>query len=224
MFKLVIFDIDGTIVDAYTAIEKSLNYALGKLGYPKASMRKVRTTVGHGDRLFIESHFSKKDVEEGLRLYHAHHQKALLRYSKVIPGAKQLLGGLKRKGYKLAIASNRSPKFSLILLKHLDLLKYFDVVEFAKNKKEIKPKPFLIPRILKKLGVKKEEALYVGDMTVDVDAGRNAGVKVVAVLGGSSSHSELKKAGPCGIIGKLSSLLHAAKKCKKRRQENGKGI
>lgn len=214
MFKLIIFDIDGTIVDAYTAIEKSLNYARRRLGYPAVPMQKVRTSVGHGDRIFIESHFPKKDVEEGLRLYHDHHERALLKYAEVIPGARKLLRDLKSKGYKLAIASNRQPKFSLILLRHLGLLEYFDIVEFARSKKEIKPKPFLITRILKKSGIKKSEALYVGDMTVDVHAGHNAGVQVVAVLGGSSSHSELREARPCGIIRKLSNLLHVAKKCR----------
>lgn len=217
MFKLIIFDIDGTIVDAYGAIEKSLNYTLKKLGYPKAKMSVLRKAVGHGDRNFIEYFVERKDVGEGLRLYRAHHEKALLKYSKVIPGTRQLLLGLKKKGYKLAVASNRPPKFSMILLRHLGLLKYFDTVACAKDKTEIKPKPFLIPRILRRLGVRKEEALYVGDMTVDVDAGRNAGVRVVAVLGGSSSHSELRSAGPCGIIRKLSRLLHVAKKCKKKR-------
>jgi phosphoglycolate phosphatase-like HAD superfamily hydrolase len=105
----------------------------------------------------------------------------------------------------------------MILLKHLGLVKYFDAIACAKDKTEIKPKPFLIPKILKELGVKKSEALYVGDMTVDVHAGHNAGVKVIAVLGGSSSHSELKKARPCGIAGKLPDLLKASKKCKKKR-------
>lgn len=215
MFKLIIFDIDGTIVDAYTAIEESLNYTLKRLGYPKAESAVVRRAVGHGDRNFIECFVEKKDVSEGLKLYRAHHGKALLRYSKVIPGARQLLRGLRNKGYKLAVASNRPPKFSMILLKHLDLVKYFDAIACAKDKSEIKPKPFLIPRILRKLGVKKGEALYVGDMTVDVHAGHNAGVKVVAVLGGSSSHSELKKARPCGIAVKLRDLLQVTKKCKK---------
>ena len=217
MFKLIIFDIDGTIVDAYGAIEKSLNYTLKKLGYPKAKSSVVRRAVGHGDKNFIEYFVEKKDVGEGLRLYRAHHEKALSRYSKVIPGARRLLRGLKKKGYKLAVASNRPPKFSMILLKHLDLVRYFDMIACAKDKSEIKPKPFLIPRILKKLGVKKGEALYVGDMTVDVHAGHNAGVKVVAVLGGSSSHSELKKARPCGIAGKLPDLLRVTKKCKKEK-------
>ena len=217
MFKLIIFDIDGTIVDAYGAIEKSLNYTLGRLGYPKAKMSVIRRAVGHGDRNFIEYFVRKKDVEEGLKLYRAHHEKALLKYSKVIPGAKRLLLGLKKKGYKLAVASNRPPKFSAILLRHVGLLGYFDAVACAKDKSEIKPKPFLIPRILRELGIKKEEALYVGDMTVDVDAGRNAGVRVIAVLGGSSSHSELRRAGPCGIIRRLSRLLDVAKRCKKKR-------
>jgi len=214
LFKLVIFDIDGTIVDAYGAIEKSINYTLKKLGYPKAKMSVVKRMVGHGDRNFVDCFVEKKDSDEGLKLYRKHHEKALLRYSKVIPGARQLLRGLKKKGYKLAIASNRPPRYSMILLKHLDLLKYFDAVECARDKSENKPKPFLIPKILKKLRIKKAEALYVGDMTVDVHAGHNAGVKVVAVLGGSSSHSELRKAGPCGITRKISGLLHVAKKCR----------
>jgi phosphoglycolate phosphatase len=216
MFKLVIFDIDGTIVDAYSAIEKSLNFALQKLGYPKAKMPVIRKAVGHGDRNFVEQFVGRKDVEEGLKLYRAHHEKALLKHSKVIPGARRLLAGLKKSGYKLAIASNRPPNYSMILLKHLDLLKYFDVIECAKNKRQIKPKPFLIPRILRKLKVDNKSALYVGDMTVDVHAGHNAGVKVVAVLGGSSSHSELKEAGPCGITRKISGLLKVAKKCRKK--------
>lgn len=206
MVKLIIFDIDGTIVDAYKAIQESLNFTLKKLGYPKVGMTTVRRAVGHGDRNFMEQFVAKEDVTEGLDLYRPHHEKSLIRYSKVIPGARRLLRDLKRRGYKLAIASNRPPRFSKILLKHLGLLKYFDAVACAKDKTEIKPKPFLIPKILKRLRIEKDEALYVGDMTVDVRAGRNAGIKTVAVLGGSSSKVELKKARPFKIIPKVTDL------------------
>jgi len=216
MIKLIIFDIDGTLVDAYTAIEKSLNFTLKKLGYPKIGMLVVRRAVGHGDKNFIERFMRKKDVKEGLELYRPHHERALLRYSKVIPGARKLLSDLKKKGYKLAIASNRPPKFSGILLKHLGLLEYFDMVACAKDKTEIKPKPFLIPKILKRLAIKKDEVIYVGDMTVDVHAGHNAGVKVIAVLGGSSSASELRNVRPCAILRKLSGLLQVAERCQKK--------
>jgi len=214
MVKLIIFDIDGTLVDAYTAISKSLNFTLKKLGYPAIGISEVRRAVGHGDRNFMEQFVARKDVTEGLMLYRPHHGKSLIRYSKVIPGARKLLRDLKKKGYKLAIASNRPPKFSKILLKHLGLLKYFDMVACAKDKTEIKPKPILIPKILRKLAVKKEEVIYVGDMTVDVHAGHNAGVKVIAVLGGSSSASELKNARPCAILRKLPGLLQAAHICR----------
>ncbi len=206
MIKLIIFDIDGTIVDAYTAIEKSLNFTLNKLGYPNVGMPAVRKAVGHGDRNFMEQFVAKKDAMEALRLYRPHHEKSLLRYSRVIPGARVLLHGLNRRGYKLAVASNRPPRFSKILLKHLGLLKYFDVVACAKDKTEIKPKPFLIPKILRKLKIRKAEALYVGDMTVDVRAGRNAGIRMIAVLGGSSSRAELQKAGPFKIIPRVTDL------------------
>lgn len=211
MIKLIIFDIDGTLVDAYTAIEKSLNFTLRKLGYRKVSRALVRPAIGHGDRDFIERFVKTEDAKEALAIYRKHHQTALLRYSKVIPGARDLLRRLKRQRYKLAIASNRPPKFSKILLRHLDLLKYFDAIACAKDKTEIKPKPILIPKVLKRLKINKDEALYVGDMTVDVRAGKNAGVKAVAVLGGSSSAAELKKAAPCAIIEKISHVLRLSR-------------
>ncbi len=182
-----------------------------RLGYPKVRALVVRRAVGYGDRHFIEQFVKEEDVDKGLRLYRVHHEKALLRHSKVIPGARKLLRELKTRGYKLAIASNRPPKYSKILLRHLDLLKYFDMIACAKDKTEIKPKPILIPKILKRLKVNKDEALYVGDMAIDVHAGRNAGVKAVAVLGGSSSASELRKAGPCAVVKKLSNVLHLSR-------------
>lgn len=204
--KLIIFDLDGTLVDAYKAIEESLNFTLRKLGYPRANPYKVRRSVGWGDENFIRVFVKEEDVKEGLRIYRRHHKTSLVKYPRVIPKARRILELLKKRNYKLAIASNRPPKFSNILIKYLGLKKYFDLVICAKDKNEIKPKPDLLHRIIRKLNIDPAEALYVGDMTIDVDAGRNAGIKTIAVLGGSSSKAELKKAKPFKIISRITEL------------------
>ena len=205
--NLIIFDVDGTLVDAYKAIEKSLCYTLQRLGYSRcASLSTVRRAVGRGDRNFIKTFMGEDVSDEGLRIYRKHHQTSLIRYSRPISGAKNVLGILKRRGYRLAVASNRPRKFTLILLRHLRFIRYFDLVVCAKGESDIKPHPTILLRILKRLGATKDNTLYVGDMVIDVLAGRNAGVKTIAVTGGSSSKSELRKARPFKIIPNISKL------------------
>lgn len=207
MIKLIIFDLDGTLIDAYGAIARSINYTLSKLNYSKISYARTRKNVGLGDRNFIARFVKPGDVEEALALYRSHHQESLLEYSKVKPYAKKVLATLKKEGIKLAVASNRTTKFSHVLISHLALEKYFDVIACADKKHELKPEPYLLLKIIKKLRVTKEEVLYVGDMCFDVQAGHNARVRAVAVLGGSDSKSELAKCKPYKIISNLAQLI-----------------
>jgi HAD superfamily hydrolase (TIGR01549 family) len=207
MIKLVIFDLDGTLVDAYTAIQKSLNFTLKKLGYHQVSLTTAKRAVGWGEVIFMKTFVKKEDIKEALKIYRSHHQLTLLRYSRVIPRAREILSLLKKRNYKLAIASNRPIKFTHILLKHLSLRKYFNLIVCAKGKSDIKPSPNLLLRVIKKLKVSPHSALYVGDMVIDVLAGKNAGIKTIAVLGGSSSRLQLRRIKPFRIITKLSDLL-----------------
>jgi phosphoglycolate phosphatase len=206
MIKLVIFDIDGTLVDAYGAIAKSLNHALKKLGYPPVSVYRARRAVGFGDVEFIRRFFREGDVREAVEIYRRHHAMSLLRHSRVLRSTKRVLRLLKSRGCRLAIVSNRPDPFCGILLDHLDLEKYFDMILCARDKEEIKPSPKMLLRTMRRLGAKKSETLYVGDMTVDVKAGRNAGIKTVAIVGGSSSRAELERERPSKIIRDLKAL------------------
>lgn len=207
-YRLMIFDIDGTIVDAYGAIYKSLKYALRKLGYERMpSFLRSKRAVGFGVDNFMAAFVKDDDLDAAVALYDRHHTKSILTDARVIPCAKEILSKLHKKGYKLAVCSNRPKKFSVILLDKLGLTKYFDMVECAKNKKELKPSPYLIKKIMRRLNVKKSETLYVGDMDVDILAGRNAGVRTIAILGGSSSRKDLEKAKPFKTMPNLCGLL-----------------
>ncbi|MDD5492490.1 MAG: HAD family hydrolase [bacterium] len=207
MIKLVIFDLDGTLIDAYRAIEKSLNFTLQSLGYDKVSYDQARRAVGCGDRHFISQFVKAADRDKGLAIFRRHHQLALSRYSKLKPYARMVLSALKRQGIKLAVASNRPTKFSYILIRHLDLDNYFDQVICADKKHELKPEPYLLKQVLKHLKVEPWEVLYVGDMVYDVKAGKNAKVHPVAITGGSCSRKELAALKPYRIIDNLRQLL-----------------
>jgi phosphoglycolate phosphatase len=208
--KLIIFDLDGTLVDAYGAIGESFNYLMRRLGLKPQSLGVVRRLVGWGDANLFKSYLPSGDLKHALSLYRAHHQYSLLKHSHLYPQAGSLLRRLKAQGYKLAVASNRPSKFSHILLKHLKISSFFDYVLCADQSRHGKPHPEMLNRIVKRFGLKKSQALYVGDMVIDAQAGRRARIDTIIVTGGSSSKSEIKKEHPFRIIptiGRLPGLL-----------------
>ena len=205
--KLIIFDIDGTLVDAYSAIEKSVNYAMKKMGYPLRNYITIRRVVGGGDEKLLEQFVSMKDLKKAIFLYRRHHKKALLKYSALMPNARRALRYLKGKNYMLAIASNRPTKFAEILIRHLGIAQYFDYVLCADKLRFNKPNPEILHKIMKKLKVKRTQTLYVGDMTTDAQTGSRAGVKTIIVATGSSTIPEIRKTKPQDIVHNLSALL-----------------
>lgn len=205
--KLVILDLDGTIIDAYPAITDSFNFTMRSLGCSRQSARVIRRAVGKGDKGLLEPFVPRDGLERAVRVYRAHHREALLRSSRLFPRAEELLVYLKHKGYKLAVASNRPTRFSLILLRHLRIKKYFDYILCADRLKQGKPSPEIIRRILRHFSLSRKHALLIGDMVIDAQAGRRAGVKTVMLTTGSSSRQELRKEKPEKIISRLSELF-----------------
>ncbi|MBN3040931.1 MAG: HAD family hydrolase [Candidatus Omnitrophica bacterium] len=191
--QLFIFDVDGTLVNSYRAIEKSLNYTRRQFGYSSITSEKVKKSVGRGDKPFVGLFFPQVHVEEALKMYRKHHEKALIRYSCLYPRTKQLLSSLKKRKKILAIASNRPAYFTNLLIKSLDIKKYFNAVYCADKIKSLKPDPKIIEIILKRFCKKRKEAVYIGDMDIDMETAKRAKVDAVFKKGGSSSLISVKK-------------------------------
>ncbi|HTZ11074.1 MAG TPA: HAD-IIIA family hydrolase [Candidatus Margulisiibacteriota bacterium] len=205
--KLIIFDLDGTLINAYPAIISSLNFTLAKFKLPLQSDHTIRRAVGWGDDLLLKPFIGKNNLTKALYLYRRHHQKALLEESFLFPRAKMVLRLLRQRGFKIAVASNRPSRFSRILIRHLGLKKYFDYVLCADVLKHRKPHPLILQRIMRHFSVEPKDTLYVGDMNIDAQAGRRAGVKTVIVTTGSSDPAEIKKEKPGFVIKDISALL-----------------
>lgn len=204
--ELIIFDLDGTLVNAYPAIIESFNYTLKRLNYPRQKSRIIRSAVGWGDDNLLRPFIRQKDLSCALSIYRRHHRVSLIKKSRLFPGASKILRYLRNKGHKLAVASNRPTEFSWILLRHLRLERYFDYVLCADKLKHVKPHPEILKKIMQRFQAKPNRTVYVGDMTIDAQAGRRAGVRTIIVTTGSSARQSIKKEGPYRIISKIADL------------------
>jgi phosphoglycolate phosphatase len=207
--RLIIFDLDGTLVDAYEAILRSFHHTMRSLQLKSRPDRTIRKAVGWGDENLLKPFVSPRQLKKALSIYRRHHKYALVKYARLFPFASKVLGTLKKKGYRLAVASNRPTRFSRILIRHLKVNKYFDYVLCADTLRQGKPHPEILIEIMKRWSIRPDEALYVGDMAIDADCARRAGVKAVIVTTGSSSLGEIRKKKPYRIIKKIGDLLKA---------------
>ena len=212
MKKLVIFDLDGTLLDTIADLAESTNHALKQLGYPTHDVETIRTFVGNGiNKLFERALPLQEQTEENVRLMRSHfvpyydaHNADL---SSPYPGIVHLLEDLQEKGIMIAVASNKYQEATVKLVKH-----YFPTINFIEilGQREginVKPDPSIVFDILQKANVNKEEVLYVGDSGVDMQTAINAGVDAVGVTWGFRPRTELEGFQPMGLIDKAEELL-----------------
>ncbi len=191
--KLFIFDLDGTLVDAYQAVAESLNFAREKFGCGPVSYNFIKKNIGRGDKLFVHTFFPKEQKDAALELYRQHHKKSLKKFAWLKPDAKRLLYFLKRRKKLVAIASNRPALYTGIILRTLGIKKYMDYVLCADQINSLKPKPKILYEILRKFKLKKNQAVFVGDMDVDLATARRANMDAIFITGGSSSIADVRQ-------------------------------
>lgn len=212
MKKLVIFDLDGTLLDTIADLAESANYALKQLGYPTHDVETIRTFVGNGINKLLERALpSHEQTEENVIRMRSHfvpyydvHNADL---SNPYPGIVSLLEDLQAKGIQIAVASNKYQEATVKLVKQ-----YFPGIDFIEilGQREginVKPDPTIVFDILQKADVSKEDILYVGDSGVDMQTAINAGVDAVGVTWGFRPRAELESFQPMGLIDKAEELL-----------------
>src|SRR5262249_21112549 len=125
----------------------------------------------------------------------------------LLPGALEALTALKQRGLKLAVCSNKPVPFTRALLEYLGLAPFLDAAIGPEDVQRRKPAPDMLLLALKRLNVPAAEALYVGDMTVDIETARAAGVTVWVVPTGSDERAVLEAARPDRVLDSLHELL-----------------
>jgi phosphoglycolate phosphatase len=156
----------------------------------------VRPYVGRGPALLLADTVGRGDSDANVAAYRAHHPSVYITGTRLLPGAAEALTALHGRGYRLGLCSNKPVAFSRALLAHFGLADLLGVVLGPEEVARPKPAPDMLLAALPRLGVRAEEALYVGDMVVDIDTGRAAGVRVWVVATGSDEPATLDRAAP----------------------------
>lgn len=215
MKKLVIFDLDGTLLNTIADLAHSTNYALNKLGYPTHEIEKYNFMVGNGiDKLFEralpEEEKSKENVlrvrKEFVPYYDIHNADD----SRPYPGIPELLSYLQDAGVQIAVASNKYQAATQKLVDHYFPEIHFTAVLGQREEVKVKPDPIIVSDILEIAKVAKEEALYVGDSGVDMQTAANAGVTACGVTWGFRPRTELEEFNPSYIAdtaGEIKNLI-----------------
>jgi phosphoglycolate phosphatase len=184
--KLIIFDLDGTLIDSIGDITNALNHALKPFGVKDLTPAEVAPLIGEGPLKLIQDALTKHNlfadpevlVTQFLDYYSAHPTDKTVPY----PGARNTLEALKT--LKMAIVTNKTEVISMKTLKAFDLDAYFDMIIGVDTMAERKPSPVPILHVLSTFNVTPEETIIVGDSEVDIQTGKAAFVRTVAVTHG----------------------------------------
>lgn len=204
--SFVVFDLDGTLIDGYAAIEDALGFAMERLGLRPLSLKRVRGLVGHGIEKLLEDAVGSRFAAEGVRLFRLRYPEVAVAKSELMADVPEVLARLSTRGYRMAVASNKPARFSRQILDAKGVARFFLAIAGPDEETPAKPDPAMLRLLLREAGETPERTVVVGDMEVDSQFARAAGCRVVLVPGGSRSREDLLKVGADALLERLGDL------------------
>lgn len=213
MKKLLIFDLDGTLADTLSSIKHAINLAADEFGYPHRSYEEVRRAIGNGARMLVKRVMPESEATDENKLqsffdrYEAMYDKTFMEADKCYDGMKETVIELHKRGYTIAVLSNKQDKYVVPLAKELlgD-----EILAFAAGQRKEypkKPDPTVPLMIAEMLGARAENTAFIGDSDVDIITGKNAGMKTVGCDWGYRPRAELEGCAPDHLISSPEDLL-----------------
>jgi phosphoglycolate phosphatase len=211
-FASIVFDLDGTLIDSYGALAGAINHARRACGYPDAPGELIRRSVGDGLEILLERTFAPDPVPARARaLFEEHYDAICCAESRILDEVEPTLADLQGMGVRMAVCTNKPTRFSEKILEHVGLSRRFGAVVGPDTAGARKPDARHVLFTLEQVGGEPAGSLFVGDMTIDVDAARNAGMPVAVLATGSSSREALVASGPDFLLERFSDLSRIAR-------------
>jgi len=190
---LLIFDLDGTLIDSKLDLAHAVNATRAHFGLPPLDLETVGNYIGNGAPVLIRramgAEASQNDVDKALEYFLAYYGDHKLDNTRAYPGIPEALEALHQASVRMAVLTNKPVRISGRIIEGLGLSKYFLHVYGGNSFDRKKPDPLGVETLLAETGVSKDRALIVGDSAVDVQTARNAGVKVCGVTYGFQPES-----------------------------------
>ena len=204
--RLLIFDLDGTLIDSVPDITDAINKTFDKLGIDKVSEKEVRNYLGNGARTLIERALKGNSelLDKALKIFKNNYKNNVCNKTTLYPGVKETL---KKLPHKKAIVTNKPYEFVGEILKTLGIDEYFEMYIGGESLPEKKPSPMPLLYVCEKMGYSPDEAIMIGDSKNDILAAKNAGVKSIAVNYGYNYGEDVSIYKPDIIINDFKKLL-----------------
>jgi phosphoglycolate phosphatase len=207
--ELIIFDLDGTLIDSRLDITRSVNEALVAVGLPPKSMEEVIGMIGNGTKALVERAVGEpgERFEMAFDIFTRDYARHLLDHTRFYPGVEEMLDRFGSK--KLAVMSNKRQRFCDAILRGLRSADRFLAVQGGDTAEAKKPDPAPLLKICRSLGVDPRSAAMVGDSPVDVTAGRDADMVTIGVTDGFTPPEVMRQTGADFLIPNVSFLFPA---------------
>ena len=220
MFKdkeLILFDFDGTLIDSGPDLSLALNDMLTQLGRDTFTQEIIHTWVGNGAQTLVKrALLGQSDIsaainntyfENALKIFLASYEKNVCVDTLLYPNVKEMLVGLQRRGFRLAIITNKPYKFIMPILKGLGIENYFELLLGGDSLAVKKPKPEPLLHVCKELCVDISRSLMVGDSKNDILAAQAANIESIGVSYGYNYGEHISKYKPDVVIDDIKKIL-----------------
>ena len=212
--SLMLFDLDGTLIDSRTDLANSINLMLADLERPPLDESVVGGFVGDGVRVLVYRCLTATDPNhqkpaealhtKGIALMHAHYAEEMLKTTCLYPQVAQTLASLDKK--LKAVVTSKEVRFTRIILDHFDIAQYFDAIVGGDTTPARKPDPTPVLEAVRLLGGSAADAVMVGDSENDINAGRRAGTRTCGVTFGFRTAEQLRSSEPDVMIDRFEQL------------------
>jgi phosphoglycolate phosphatase len=211
---LMLFDLDGTLIDTLGDLTASLNLMLNDLGRPPLCKETVASIIGNGipvtvSRCLTVTHQYQEPPDEvlhaeGIKLMHEHYADEMLKSTALYPNVSETLEHFKHKSK--AVVTSKEARFARLMLDHFHIAQHFDAIVGGDTVPARKPDPWPVAEAIKILKGAASKAVMIGDSETDVQAGHNAGTRTCAVSYGYRTAEQLSETSPDVIISRFDDL------------------
>ena len=212
--KMVMIDLDGTLIHTAPDLAACANRMLADLGRAPAPVETVMTWIGNGVPRLVKRALTGQMLaepeealfEKALAIFQKHYLAHVSDLSRPFPGVVAGLDRLKARGFHLACITNKAEAFTLPLLKNLDLYKYFELVLSGDSLPKQKPDPLPLLHACKHFGITPDHGMLIGDSSNDVEAARAAGMPVLCVPYGYNHGHDIRESHPDAVVDSLEAV------------------